>query len=507
MAEEDESSKRIVSDVRTAADLGPDVLLVIGGLLDPEALVSANQVCRAWRTTLSTSSIPWREACTRAHIDEWASGLGPRERGNVVPWTPLTLVLRHVRTERAWALGEARISSRVLDFTVERWDQLHIDARTGLALMRPAPDDEGIDDNALVDTRTWTAAHIIPAGQYSGDDAIYDGVFVRRNQVGVTASNIERSPWSVELVQVCTVPKATDTAVMAFGTGHRAAAGIVELITIEGRVSLRVRAPPDWTPHMVETDTDFISGDDLIPAFTETMLALVQSDGTALWPRRGADVGGRAPVFPFWSTRGVGLAYRVKVASSQSAGLGRAAFTHAKPLLASDSAFDGVVDVETSELEPIVELPPPCFSGTDMLQVAQGLRGDTLLVVRDYASAFDDVVRSGSVRTDQQAELRGRVIALRFDGMIYAIKAYGPRFAIAVGTDVVVLDWRRLPAMPAAGGTLPPPDLCLLVLSGAFPSQNDDSMRLSYHKLAIDERAVYVFNAASRSMTVHAFGE
>lgn len=66
-----------------AANLAPDVLLLIWDLLDPESLVSANQVCRAWRATLSTSAIPWRNACTRAHIDEWASGLGPRERGTL----------------------------------------------------------------------------------------------------------------------------------------------------------------------------------------------------------------------------------------------------------------------------------------------------------------------------------------------------------------------------------------------------------------------------------------
>lgn len=61
--------------------------------------------------------------------------------------------------------------------------------------------------------------------------------------------------------------------------------------------------------------------------------------------------------------------------------------------------------------------------------------------------------------------------------------------------------------MPLGHRQLPLPDLGLLVLRDAFPPQNGASMRMSYTKLAIDERAVYVFNAATRTMDVHAFGE
>lgn len=90
------------------------------------------------------------------------------------------------------------------------------------------------------------------------------------------------------------------------------------------------------------------------------MLAFVQRDDTSLWPRRRSGQGGQEPVFPVWSTQGVGLGYRVH-AGGQSARPRRPAFVqfiHVAPLVAGDNGFVDVVTPEEVEESRNVELPP-----------------------------------------------------------------------------------------------------------------------------------------------------
>ncbi|KAL1410726.1 hypothetical protein Q8F55_001668 [Vanrija albida] len=126
---------------RNPLDLGIDIFLVVASLLDPEDLVAASQVCRAWRETLSISAAPWRVSCVRAQADEWdrveavrtaleADGemLDPAAvaQREVRRWRELALI--HARTERCWTTGPLNKTVMELDFAYE----FYVDSKTGV---------------------------------------------------------------------------------------------------------------------------------------------------------------------------------------------------------------------------------------------------------------------------------------------------------------------------------------------------------------------------------------
>lgn len=67
----------------SAPQLPADVVLILAAHLSAEELVTANQVCSAWRAALSSSSAVWGEARARSRIDAWDRGLGAREQGTL----------------------------------------------------------------------------------------------------------------------------------------------------------------------------------------------------------------------------------------------------------------------------------------------------------------------------------------------------------------------------------------------------------------------------------------
>lgn len=50
--------------------LGQDNFLHVASMIDLTTLISASQVCRAWRAALFSTSNPWRRACIDAGADE-----------------------------------------------------------------------------------------------------------------------------------------------------------------------------------------------------------------------------------------------------------------------------------------------------------------------------------------------------------------------------------------------------------------------------------------------------
>ncbi|WOO81640.1 uncharacterized protein LOC62_03G005163 [Vanrija pseudolonga] len=237
------------------------------------------------------------------------------------------------------------------------------------------------------------------------------------------------------------------------------------------------------------------------------MLALAQDGETEVWPA-GYDALGVIPSFPFSEVDSAALGYRVRLGRwvappGEDWTLSEVSGVEVRGFVEGDEGFMGVVAPSYQDTNSPVR--HACFNDTDL---ACAVVGHTLLILRDYVAVFAAVI--AAPEDERDAVLRENTIAIRFDARIHAIKAHGPRFAIATDRDVVVLDSRRLPAMPLAlGHDDARPSLHALVLGGAFPTQKSrgGKTRRVDAKLAIDERALYLFASAAKVVTVHAFGE
>lgn len=253
-----------------------------------------------------------------------------------------------------------------------------------------------------------------------------------------------------------------------------------------------------------------------MPLLGDKMLVLSQDGDTEVWPAGYAHLG-VIPSFPFSEVDSASLAYRVRLGRwvarpSDAWTLSEVSGIEVRGLVEGDEGFMGVVAPSYQDTNTPVRQyvghegkadTSACFNDTDL---ACAVIGHTLLILRDYAAVFASLV---SAEEDERDDvLRRNTIAVRFDARIHAVKGHGPRFAIATDRDVVVLDSRRLPSMPLDRGSDVRPSLHALVLAGAFPTHSSGGKtRRVDAKLAIDERAVYLFASASKTVTVHAFGE
>ncbi|WOO81641.1 uncharacterized protein LOC62_03G005164 [Vanrija pseudolonga] len=250
----------IITGGQTAApahvELGADIVLLIAGLLAPQDLVSANQVCRTWRSALTDSSALWREHA--ADLREWDGGLGPRER-----------VLRHVRTERAWATGRARTTTHSVGYMLADWMDFKLDAGSGLALMAVR------GGAALVDTRSWTTARMLTDDEwlnvnlFPGTLALTDAEAMTIEVFGV----VRRVDGGVELVSQHKFHVSTTTAVMTLNTVTGASAAVVShvpKVEEDGPHKLSIHVAPDWaTAHEHEVEPYVVSALDDANVSTE----------------------------------------------------------------------------------------------------------------------------------------------------------------------------------------------------------------------------------------------
>ncbi|KAL1410728.1 hypothetical protein Q8F55_001670 [Vanrija albida] len=522
-----------VGELTPLPDLGTDLALLIAALLPPADLVSVSQTCRAWRTALAATSAPWRAAA--AHLHEWDSGLGPRER-----------VLRHVRTECAWAAGAVCTASRVLGYTLDEWMPLTVDAGTGLALMEVRG---RAGAAALVDTRSWEVVKMLDEDEWPSV-SLHHGVLVLTDAAELRCDffEVNRAP-DVHLAKVHTLAVAGLTAFMSLGWPPRAAA-----VAHLGGAELCVSAPPDWVGCGVTGEAETaraIDAGDAMPVLSDTLCAFTHHGVTELWARgarRAAslesdtaceaevdspvEVPAEAPDptapltgegsqdvpdispspphpirFPFSDTDCAALAFRVRLQRlfptppSSDWTPSEVAHIQVPGRVEGDEGYDAAVST-FSEVDAAVR--HTCCNGTDLVCA---VLGHTLLILRDYGAVFERVMLADPSSAHEY--LRQHTIAVRFDAQIRAVQTCGPRFAIALDRDVVILDSRTLPAMPVdVEDDDERPALSALVLAGAFPSERRRGKnRRVDAKLALDERAVYLFAARSRTMTVHAFGE
>ncbi|WOO81635.1 uncharacterized protein LOC62_03G005158 [Vanrija pseudolonga] len=83
------------------ASLGVDIFLNIADQMNTVELVTASQVCKAWRGTLLSSTESWRRACRRSKVEQ-----GEPPIPNVGGWDDFGLTHKiaivHARIEQAW---------------------------------------------------------------------------------------------------------------------------------------------------------------------------------------------------------------------------------------------------------------------------------------------------------------------------------------------------------------------------------------------------------------------
>ncbi|WOO81638.1 uncharacterized protein LOC62_03G005161 [Vanrija pseudolonga] len=334
-------------------------------------------------------------------------------------------------------------------------------------------------------------------------DAWDRGLGAREQVTGKSASltSFGAGRLQLELVPVYTIPKRTlgRNAVVPLGTEEGTRGAVVS--EVAPRRGMQMRTAPDWEPHEIkEEPDDWPECDGLIPLLTPHVLAYTQNSETTIF-RRHQDT----EVCIKYIASAAVLAYRVCP--------GQGAEYLDLPGLVAGEAFNKVQEWSDDPARGV------CFNGTDLVVID----GDhKLSILRDYPSVFQWVARglerfeSGShyfVLQEMQRDfvLRANTIALRFDMRIIAVKAHGPRFAVLVDGGVFVLDSRKLPALPfgKAGPRKPSPSLRILALPGpSIPApDDDDDDDDSVIKLGLDERAVYVYDTKSCTMTVHAFGD
>lgn len=189
---------------------------------------------------------------------------------------PVCAVLRHVRTEHAWAAGAVRSSSRVLRYDSDPRGELTFDPCTGLALMWPYeleddeedhdPSSDGYDREEslaatgmwrLVDTRTWKPVHLL-RGNYDRMDLCHGVLFLHPSDAcdQVEVLDVVRGRSSLELVPVCTIPTPTRgfTRAVPLGTEQGMQSAVVQHVEPRG---IRMWTAPDWEPQEIKEEPDW----------------------------------------------------------------------------------------------------------------------------------------------------------------------------------------------------------------------------------------------------------